>query len=139
MTLKIHALSSDGTGISRTDHGIIFVQGALPGEVVRAEIVARKKDFMIADTREVEKLLLEVVKGHSSVLKEPAPFVIFKNFGDSGLDFEIYYWLELRKSSGLKASSDMRHHIASVFKREGINIPYPQRDIHIISDERRGE
>ena len=87
-----------------------------------------------ADSRQVEKLLLEIVHGHSSVLKNPAPFVIFRDFGDSSLDFEIYYWIELRKSSGLKVSSDMRHHIAAVFKREGINIPYPQRDIHIIND-----
>ena len=85
-----------------------------------------------ADSRAVEKILLDVVNGHSQVLKNPAPFVIFRNFGDDGLEFEIYYWIELRKSSGLKVSSDMRHHIAAVFKREGINIPYPQRDIHII-------
>ena len=88
-----------------------------------------------ADSREVEKLLLEVVNGHSSVLKNPAPFVLFKNFGDDALEFEIYYWIELRKSSGAKVSSDMRHHIAAVFKREGIGIPYPQRDIHIISEK----
>ena len=88
-----------------------------------------------ADSREVEKLLLEVVGGHSSVLKNPAPFVLFKNFGDDALEFEIYYWIELRKASGAKVSSDMRHHIAAVFKREGIGIPYPQRDIHIISEK----
>ena len=50
MTLKINAISTDASGISRTDKGVIFVQGALPGETVKAEIVARKKDFMIADT-----------------------------------------------------------------------------------------
>ena len=88
-----------------------------------------------ADTREVEKILLDVAKGHSQVLKNPAPFVIFKNFGDSALEFEIYYWIELHTSSGLKVSSDMRHHIMAVFAREGISIPYPQRDVHIIKDE----
>ncbi|MBQ7544108.1 MAG: mechanosensitive ion channel [Synergistaceae bacterium] len=87
-----------------------------------------------ADSREVEQLLLDIANGHSSVLKNPAPFVIFKNFGDDGLEFEIYYWIELRKASGAKVSSDMRHHIAAVFKREGINIPYPQRDVHIIKE-----
>ena len=84
-----------------------------------------------ADTREVERILLEVVGGHSQVLKNPAPFVIFKNFGDDGLEFEIYYWFELRKGSGAKISSDMRHHITAVFRREGIDIPYPQRVIHM--------
>ena len=88
-----------------------------------------------ADSREVEKLLLDVVNGHSSVLKNPAPFVLFKNFGDDALEFEVYYWIELRKSSGAKVSSDMRHHISAVLKREGINIPYPQRDIHIIQEK----
>ena len=88
-----------------------------------------------ADTRHVEKLLHEIVAGHSSVLKSPAPMVIFKNFGDDGLEFEVYYWIELRKASGMKVSSDMRHHIAAVFKREGINIPYPQRDVHIITEK----
>ena len=92
-----------------------------------------------ADTREVEKILLDVAKGHSQVLKNPAPFVIFRNFGDSSLEFEIYYWIELRTSSGLKVSSDMRHHIMAVFQREGINIPYPQRDIHIINDGAKPE
>ena len=53
VTLEVSGISSDGTGIARTEHGIIFVQGALPGETVRAEIVARKKDFAVADTREV--------------------------------------------------------------------------------------
>ena len=88
-----------------------------------------------ADSRDVERILLEVAGGHSSVLKNPAPFVLFKNFGDDALEFEIYYWIELRKSSGAKVSSDMRHHIAAVFKREGIGIPYPQRDIHIITEK----
>ena len=55
VTLEISALSSDGTGISRTDRGVIFVQGGLPGEIVRAEIVSRKKDFMIADTISIER------------------------------------------------------------------------------------
>ena len=87
------------------------------------------------DTRKVEKILLDVTKEHSQVLKNPAPFVIFKNFGDSSLDFEVYYWIELRTSSGMKVSSDIRHHIAAVFEREGINIPFPQRDIHIINDD----
>ena len=85
-----------------------------------------------ADTRHVEELLLKVVKSHSKVLKDPAPFVIFKDFGESSLDFEIYFWIDLRQASGPKVASDMRHHIAALFQEEGIEIPYPQRVIHII-------
>ena len=88
-----------------------------------------------ANSREVEKILLDVTKEHSQVLKNPAPFVIFKNFGDSALEFEIYFWIELRTSTGAKVSSDIRHHIMAVFAREGISIPYPQSDVHIIKDK----
>ena len=87
-----------------------------------------------SDSREIEKILLEVANEHSSVLKNPAPFVIFRNFGDDGLEFEIYYWFELGKGSGVKISSDMRHHILAIFKREGIDIPYPQRVLHIAAN-----
>ena len=55
MTLEISGFSSDGTGISRTERGIVFVQGALPGEKVRAEVVARRKDFMATNTLTVEE------------------------------------------------------------------------------------
>jgi len=87
-----------------------------------------------SDTRAVEKILLDVANDHSQVLKNPAPFVIFKNFGDSALEFEIYYWIELKTSVRAKVASDLRHHIMAVFQREGISIPYPQRDLHIIND-----
>ena len=85
-----------------------------------------------SDSREVEKLLMDVVKDHSKVLKDPAPYVIFKNFGNDALEFEVYYWIDLRAASSVKVASDIRHHILAVFNREGINIPFPQRDIHII-------
>ena len=55
ITLNITGFTSEGTGIARTDKGVVFVQGALPGEKVNAEIVARKKDFMIADTISIEQ------------------------------------------------------------------------------------
>lgn len=49
LPLTITGINSEGAGISRTESGVVFVHGALPGEKVRAEIVARKKDFAAAD------------------------------------------------------------------------------------------
>ncbi len=87
-----------------------------------------------SDTRQVEKLLLDVAKDHSSILKNPASFVIFSDFGDNALIFRLYYWIDLSQATGMKVSSDLRHHIAAVFSREGIDIPYPQRVIHFAKD-----
>ena len=53
--LNISALSSDGAGIARTEHGVVFINGALPGEVVTAETVSRHKDFSVARVVEIEK------------------------------------------------------------------------------------
>ena len=55
LELNITAMSGDATGIARTPRGVVFVRGALPGEIVKAEIVARKKDFSIADTISIIK------------------------------------------------------------------------------------
>ena len=53
--LKVSALSSDGAGIARTGKGVVFVEGALPGETVTAEVLSRHKDFSIARTVSVER------------------------------------------------------------------------------------
>ena len=55
LELKIASISGDAAGIARTSNGVVFVRNALPGEIVKAEIVARKKDFSIADTVEIIK------------------------------------------------------------------------------------
>lgn len=52
-TLTIEKVSSDGRGIARTEEGVVFVAGALPGEVVEAEVISRKRDFSLAQTLRV--------------------------------------------------------------------------------------
>ncbi len=84
-----------------------------------------------ADTRVVEELLLKMAKTHSRVLKEPQPFVLFDNFGDSALQFTLYFWVDIVNASAVKVSSDIRHHLVSTFRNEGITIPYPRMDIQI--------
>lgn len=53
--LFIEKISSDGSGIARTDRGVVFVEGALPDEIVEAEILKRKKDFSLARVLRVKK------------------------------------------------------------------------------------
>ena len=57
LRLEIGGLSSDGSGIARTDRGVVFVAGALPGELVEAELVKRRKDFSLARTVSVVRPL----------------------------------------------------------------------------------
>ncbi len=84
------------------------------------------------DARKVERLLLEIAKDEAAVLDDPAPVVRFKDFGDSSLNFELLAWTnEPRKHYAIK--SNLNFAINDVFAREEIEIPFPQRDLHVRS------
>jgi small-conductance mechanosensitive channel len=78
-------------------------------------------------------LLLEVARGNADVLPEPAPNVLFLGFGDSSIDFELQVWTTSKVNSPLVLKSDLYFEIFRVFGQQGIEIPFPQRDIHVRS------
>lgn len=81
-----------------------------------------------SDTALVKKLLLQVAQEHPKAMKRPAPFVRFINFGDSSLDFELYFWSkEFMRIEDVK--SDMRFEVDRLFRENNITIPFPQRDV----------
>jgi small-conductance mechanosensitive channel len=83
-----------------------------------------------SDTRKVEKILLNVAKEHPRVEAQPAPLVRFSDFGNSSLDFELVFWTqEIWWVEIIK--SDLRYAIDQAFRKEGITIPFPQRDLWI--------
>lgn len=78
------------------------------------------------DTNEVKQLLLRAVKGNPYILDYPAPFVRFAGFGESSLDFEIYFFSRnLIVIEDIK--SDIRFDIDRLFRENNIEIPFPQR------------
>ncbi len=83
----------------------------------------------------VRDLLLRAAHDHSSVLtynKKQSPIVFFTDFGDSGLIFELSYWIVIEHPIDIKLiSSDLRFAIKKLFKEEGIVIPFSQRDLHV--------
>ena len=84
-----------------------------------------------SDVKLVEKLLLEAAKNNTSVLENPPPIVLFTNFGDSALEFRVAF--TIRNSFQVRfVQSDIRFEIDRLFRENNIEIPFPQRDIHII-------
>lgn len=83
----------------------------------------------------VRKVMRECGASHGKVLKKPEPRVRFVDFGESSLDFELLFWtIHVMEHEDIK--SDLRFKIDAEFRRHNITIPFPQRDLHIISDFR---
>jgi potassium-dependent mechanosensitive channel len=82
-----------------------------------------------SDVEKVRHVLLDCAQRHERVLTSPAPQVLFLNFGDSSLDFELRCFTN-EVSYRLSISSDLRFAIDAAFREAGIEIPFPQRVIH---------
>jgi small-conductance mechanosensitive channel len=81
------------------------------------------------DVEKVKTLLCQAALSQEKVLKDPPPSVIFENFGDSSLDFDLRYWCTDIWMMEL-TSSDIRCKIDALFKQNQIEIPFPQRDLN---------
>ena len=84
-----------------------------------------------SDVRLVERLLLEVAKENADVLKDPPPDVCFSEFGDNSLNFVLRVWNQSHVHRKLVLYSALNFAIYDKFKGHGVEIPFPQRVLHI--------
>jgi potassium efflux system protein len=83
-----------------------------------------------SDPKQIETLLLEAIKATPGILSDPAPSVIFARFGESSLDFELRA-IVANVDQRLGIMSRLNEEIDRIFKENGVEIPFPQRDLHI--------
>jgi len=87
-----------------------------------------------SDVKLVTSVLLKCAEDHGKVSTSPKPFVRFKDFGNSSLDFQLYFWsTETFQVENIK--SEIRYEIDAAFRQNQITIPFPQRDVHIKSQK----
>lgn len=84
------------------------------------------------DTALVRRTLERVAGENEEVLSAPPPLVRFLAFGDSSLDFDLLVWIENPRREP-DVASDLRFAIDAAFREAGIEIPFPQRDLHLKS------
>jgi small-conductance mechanosensitive channel len=82
--------------------------------------------------RRVEELLIQAARENEKILKSPEPFVVFSDFGDNALIFEVYFWITIQRIIERRLiESSIRFHIDALFREAGIVIAFPQRDVHL--------
>ena len=82
-----------------------------------------------SDVPKVKSILLKVASAHPKVMADPKPIVVFEDFGDSSLDFDLRFWCaDLWEMDNV--NSDIRCEIDRLFREEKVEIPFPQRDLH---------
>lgn len=87
-----------------------------------------------SDTELVRSILTEVAKAHPAVDQAMPVKVQFKDFGNSSLDFEVFFWA--RNSWEIEfVRSDIRFKIDEAFRAKNIRIPFPQRDVHLFTEK----
>ena len=85
------------------------------------------------DTERLRRVLLEVANGHTMVLREPAPELFFSGFGDSSLNFELGVWTAEMAAKPRRFRSELYYAIERKLRENQIEIPFPQRDLHLRS------
>ena len=87
-----------------------------------------------SDREKVVEALLEAAGEDPRVLSYPAPETMFTGFGDSSLDFELRVWIR-NPEARFAVTDRLNHAIDEAFRRHGIEIPFPQRDLHLRSSD----
>ena len=124
--------------ITRFGNLIVIPNGLISGQTVRnftqgENATLIQLDVGVAygsDVERVKAILLEAANAEEEVVKKAQTAVLFNDFGESSLQFTVYFWIEkpfLRKL----ISSNIRFRIDEAFRANGIRIPFPQRDVHV--------
>jgi small-conductance mechanosensitive channel len=83
-----------------------------------------------ADPHKAIELIVDAVRGMDRVLTDPAPRCLLKGFGDNSVDLELRFWIEDPQNGVANIRSRVLLNIWDVLTENGIEIPFPQRDVH---------
>jgi small-conductance mechanosensitive channel len=88
-----------------------------------------------SDIEKARELILEAAREHKMCSKEPAPNCFLREYADSSVNFLLYFWIDDVTMGRFEPQSDVMRAIWRKFKENDIEIPFPQRDVHIINND----
>ncbi len=139
----VEQVGNRSTRIRRTDgvHLLVPNSQLLQEKVVNWTLVDKdiRNTFRVgvaygSPPRLVAKLIHQAIAEHESCMKDPAPIVVFEDFGDNALIFDAYFWAQVSGEKELRSiRSEIRFRISDLFDENKIVISFPQRDVHLDS------
>ena len=140
-TGTVEAINTRSTRIRRTDgvHMLIPNSALLENTVINWTLIDRLTRTKVrvgvaygSPVKLVAELILQATQEQEATLKTPAPSVIFEDFGDSALIFEVYFWINATVERDLRVvRSCIRFRIVELFEEHKIVIAFPQQDVHL--------
>ncbi|MGB1077300.1 MAG: mechanosensitive ion channel family protein [Bdellovibrionales bacterium] len=135
---KVEAISIFTTELSTADNQLVIIPN---GNITSDNITnitakpTRRIDLVIGvgyddDLKKVKKVLTKIVEGNELVLKDPEPTIAVLELADSSVNFVVRPWVKTEDYWPVRF--DLMETIKTTLDKEGITIPYPQRDLHII-------
>jgi potassium efflux system protein len=135
----VRKISVRATEISTNDQASVFIPNSslIANAVVNRTYADKSGKVLIplsvsygTDAKKVREVLLEIAKSHPDVRRSPGSSVFFRGFGNGALNFELTAVVSDAERV-TAVCSDLCFAIDDVFRREGIRMPYPQRDVHL--------
>ena len=140
-TGTVESINTRSTRIRRTDgvHMLIPNSALLENTVVNWTLIDNLTRTMVrvgvaygSPVKRVAELILQATQEQEATLNDPAPAVVFDDFGDSALVFDVYLWINATAERNLRlVRSDIRFRIVELFEENDIVISFPQRDVHL--------
>ncbi len=137
---KVKEINFRTTKIESRDNIILVIPNSkfIDGNVINWSHIQKRTRFYVqvgvaygSNVELVEKILKECATAHNDISDKPAPFVRFHDFGSSSLDFQLFFWTD-KAFEVENIKSDLRFEIDKMFRKNNIQIPFPQRDVHIV-------
>ncbi|TCL13236.1 mechanosensitive ion channel-like protein [Roseivirga ehrenbergii] len=142
VTGDIVRISSRATTVSTNDNISIIIPNAefISKPVINWSHSGRNIRFHVPvgvaykeDPAHIKSILLGIATKHPDVLQTPPPDVLFKEYGDNSLNFDLLVWTSTYINRPTVLKSQLYYLIFEKFKEHNVEIPFPQRDIHIKS------
>ncbi len=136
----IQSIGTRSTKIKNADDKIFiipnsfFLEKAVLNATYEASIVRSIVSFGVAygsDVRKVENTCMDILLNTEGIRQDPMPVVLFDNFNESTLDFQLIFWADMLTENLGVMKSEIRFRLNDKFNELGIEMAFPQRDVNL--------